>query len=676
MLLNRAIIFLFLAFFVCIVINANAQHVVDERHYPDSLQRLYQSATSDTGKAYTLFLLSDYWSDKDSAKAIQYALQAAALSKGNAYYTGLAHFYTAGVYFEYDTLQSQKEYMLAEKWLEHIYTPQAYLYRSRLWHNYGVIEQKKGNEKGFAEIIINKAIPFATKAGDSLKVAIYYQDVGTGFMNYLEYNKALEYYQKAIQILKRAGKVYVELGDCYTNTAKTHLFMENYVAAKPNLDSAFRILSANHQSSYLPEYYLTEGMYYTKIKNWDAAAHSFNKGLELANNLNRTYDALSIMFQQYGNYKGQKKYDRAKEVLLKVYAKVKIMPYNNNKQMVLYELSQTSAHLGNMTEAYHWLSEYTQLADSISFNKSRADIAALEAKYEATQKEKEILLLQEHSRKQQLALQQQRFTNYLLWGAVALSVLLLLFLYMQYRNKKRSAKLEAEAHQQKLFELEKEKKLQVYNAMLQGQEEERNRLARDLHDGLGGMLAGVKLKLSTLAGKGALKQPDMELYKVITQLDGSVNELRRIARNMMPETLLQLGLEPALSDLCNSLQTRDTHIEFQAPGLANTISQPVQITIFRIIQELLANAVRHADAHNILVQCSQNEDIVFITVEDDGKGFNPKKAQTKNGIGLANIRNRVELLHGKFEIHSVPCEGTTINIEVKINEQPYSNHNH
>ena len=230
------------------------------------------------------------------------------------------------------------------------------------------------------------------------------------------------------------------------------------------------------------------------------------------------------------------------------------------------------------------------------------------------------------------------------------------------------AQQQQQLYKKELKEIEQVAQLKVYDAMLQGQEQERNRVARDLHDGLGGMLAGVKLKLSAIAGKEEIKKTDMELYKVITQLDQSVSELRRIARNMMPETLLQLGLEPALKDLCSSLETPGLKIDFEAPGLGSHIPQPAQITIYRIIQELLSNALRHAQAKNILVQCTQNEGHVFITVEDDGIGFDVNKSAGKNGIGLSNIKSRVEFLKGKFEIHSAPGEGTTVNIEVNTNE--------
>src|SRR5690606_37489846 len=116
------------------------------------------------------------------------------------------------------------------------------------------------------------------------------------------------------------------------------------------------------------------------------------------------------------------------------------------------------------------------------------------------------------------------------------------------------------------------------------------------------------------------------------QLDQSVDELRRIARNMMPESLIYMGLQPALSDLCKSLNSEKTSVDFEAFNLRDTYEQALQITVYRIIQELLTNAIKHAEAQSVMVQCSENANRLYITVEDDGKGFDPTSVEQKDGI--------------------------------------------
>jgi signal transduction histidine kinase len=198
---------------------------------------------------------------------------------------------------------------------------------------------------------------------------------------------------------------------------------------------------------------------------------------------------------------------------------------------------------------------------------------------------------------------------------------------------------------------------------MQGEEQERKRLAIDLHDGLGGQLAGIKINLSRMATN--TDHLDTDLLKVIEQLDVSASELRRIARNMMPESLLLLGLESALKDMCDSLSSAQTQVIFQPFGISTTIPRETQVNIYRIVQELLTNAIRHAQATEILVQCSQNDARFFITLEDNGKGFIADNTAS-DGIGLNNVRSRVKYLKGKLDITSALQEGTTVNIEFDV----------
>jgi len=185
-----------------------------------------------------------------------------------------------------------------------------------------------------------------------------------------------------------------------------------------------------------------------------------------------------------------------------------------------------------------------------------------------------------------------------------------------------------------------------------------------LHDGLGGMLAGVKINLSGWAQNQGDQINHAELDRIVGQLDNSVKELRHIARNMMPETLLKFGLETALKDLCESVMTNDVKVNFQALSVKEKISTKTQLTIYRIVQELLSNAIRHANARNIIVQCSQNNKSFYITIEDDGSGFDPAVEGKTKSMGLLNIRNRIELLKGKMNIESIIDEGTVVNIEL------------
>jgi len=179
------------------------------------------------------------------------------------------------------------------------------------------------------------------------------------------------------------------------------------------------------------------------------------------------------------------------------------------------------------------------------------------------------------------------------------------------------------------------------------------------------MLAGVKINFSTWSSNHLHPEKDQEFYKILGQLDNSVSELRHVARNLMPESLLNFGLETALHDLCEFYIRKNLDIDFQAIDISKTLPLNIQLNIYRIVQELLANAIKHAEASSILLQCSQSGENFMITIEDNGKGFDKNIENTTKSMGLRNLKNRINYLKGTMEIHS-DNQGTAINIELNI----------
>lgn len=281
----------------------------------------------------------------------------------------------------------------------------------------------------------------------------------------------------------------------------------------------------------------------------------------------------------------------------------------------------------------------------------------LETKYETEKKEAQIKL-------QQSQLRQKSILNYFL---IACAVALLIISLLTYRNYKHRRKLQ----QAKIDELETEKKLTAAEAVLKGEEQERTRLAKDLHDGLGGMLSGIKYSLSNMK-ENLIMTPDnaQSFERSIDMLDSSIREMRRVAHNMMPEMLLKYGLNTALKEFCNEIDRSGViRVNYQSVGTGDIhIDQTTSVTVYRIIQELVNNAIKHANAQNVLVQLhiSEQEKLLTATVEDDGKGFDKNLAAEAKGMGWDNIRNRLEFLKGKADIHSEPGKGTSVLIEVNI----------
>jgi signal transduction histidine kinase len=281
--------------------------------------------------------------------------------------------------------------------------------------------------------------------------------------------------------------------------------------------------------------------------------------------------------------------------------------------------------------------------------------AELETKYETEKKSVKILL-------QQAQIKDKSLINYLLIGAGVGLLIILLLTYRTYLQKNK-------IQQQRINELETQQQLTATEAVLKGEEQERTRLAKDLHDGLGGMLSGIKYSFNTMKGNLVLTPENAKAFeRSMDMLDSSIKEMRRVAHNMMPEALVKFGLDTALNDFCNDINlTGALKVNYQSIGLQNiTIEQTTTITIYRIVQELINNTMKHAAATNAIVQLSQTDGKISITVEDDGKGFDTTILEKSKGIGWSSIQNRVEFLKGILDVKADAAKGTSVHIEITI----------
>ncbi|HLR37292.1 MAG TPA: sensor histidine kinase [Chitinophagaceae bacterium] len=648
---------------------ATAQTTAVDKHYTDSMKVLIQKAKADTSKALLFNKLSRYWFKKDTGKAASFARKALKLGKGYPYYSALANYHLGVSYYYQNPAGAQKYFQATIDLLEDAKAMRSLSLLSKAWKNFGATKQRvTGNNKVLMEIMLNHAIPLAQAAGDHIAEAEDYGAVALVYSNLLNHEKAILYYKKAIQIGKEVfDKHSTTLAKFYIRLAQNDMEMKQLKPVAPSLDSARQLLKNAPHSILQAMYFKTLGMYYARIQHTKQSLQALDTALRLSRRLQLPYMAGSVVFEKFRSYNFAQQYGAAKEVLTQVLHDSLIASKPRNKLRLLKYLAETNKHLGEVNQAYRRLEQYTTLADSLHKANVKSKVAELEVKYQSEKKQRKILSLQNKTQAQQLSIQENRLWNYTLLAGIIILLLICGVVYLLYRNKKRKMEQEKLLHQQKLKDIHQKHRLSLYDAMLEGQEQERQRLAQDLHDGLGGMLAGVKLKLSDIADHQKSSQ-DMELYKVINQLDNSVQELRRIAHNMMPETLLRFGVETALKDLCESLSREHLNIEFQVYQLDKELSQTIQISVYRIVQELLTNAVKHAHADNILVQCSQNENRIFITVEDDGQGFDIQSLKNKKGIGFLNIQKRIDMLHGKMEMDSRPREGTVINVEVNVYE--------
>ncbi|MCC6289394.1 MAG: sensor histidine kinase [Chitinophagaceae bacterium] len=640
---------------------------LNEQRFGDSLQKILNSTMPDSMRANAGFLLSNFWYRKDSVKGAAYLEQGRILSKNNPFQQSIYFFYLGNLKSLNNLELSASSFMKADSLLQKFSTKEAFVFRSKVWHNYGAIQQMKDDNEYFADLLLEKAIPFAIKGGDSVYLGKNYFDLGLAFTNTLQFAKAEDVWQKAIQIFNRVNAPKEHLMDVYNLSAQNYIELKDMNRARAMLDSSAALLKPYPESQYYLDYYASQGMFFNAQGKFSLANESIDKGITLSKKLNQPYREQRILLQKFFALYGEKKFDKGKEVLLTLMNSQPFISLLVNRLQVYNGMAENYAGMGDHKAAYDWLRRYSQLNDSVANVNLKSRINALTEKYKARESQEQIAILKAENEKALLTSKNNRLLTWL-FGLTSLFLLIIAALgWFYFRNHKRLQKQKELSYQQQLLEAEQKQEIQFARALLQGEEKERKRIASDLHDGLGGMLAGVKINLSKLAeNPKSVNMLNTDINKVIDQLDGSVNELRRIARNMMPESLLQLGLEVSLKDMCDAVNTASTKVEFQAFSINAGLPKETQITIYRIVQELLANVIRHANASEILVQCSQNENTFYITLEDNGKGFDISTLPLQKGIGISNVKNRVEFLKGKMDIQSSPAQGTAVNIEFNI----------
>ena len=355
---------------------------------------------------------------------------------------------------------------------------------------------------------------------------------------------------------------------------------------------------------------------------------------------NRGVNHYYVDYTEAGAYFATKKYDKA----IELYEKILQMKLNSQELvLVVYkELDKTYRAKGDLQAALDYKDKYQAHRDSMHKVETHNAIELLKIEYETDKKEMTITSLEKEK-------------VLVLWlGVAGVTVLLLLLLILLFRQ--RIIRQKKEFAEKRISELEKEKQLVVAESLLDGENHERGRLSKELHDGLGGLLTMAKLNLVRLKEIPDTKQVD----NIITLMDTSISEMRRMAHNLMPESLVSFGLRPVLEEFCSN----SGKIKFHCFGTERRLSEKEEVNLYRIASELINNALKHSGASEINVQLLFSEVSVSLTVQDNGVGFKTEDMRK----GLITVKSRTELLGAEIHIYSNPdSKGTEITIEHKTN---------
>ena len=490
--------------------------------------------------------------------------------------------------------------------------------------------------------------------GDSLLMARSYDIIQSLYYNLENYDKGIYYGETAVKWLRTFDDP-LTLGTALNNLGMNYFRKGKYKKAKEAWMEALDIGKETGNLEMEGSQMLNLGELYMNNGEYSVLNQYYGKALELYTKLDGA-EGIAIALRGLAIYEFfNKNFEAAKD-----YANRSLDVINKNnlqleKQKTLETLSTIHFALHDLITGQKYMQEATLLSDSLLNDRMRKVSIEAETKYETAKKDVQIQL-------QQSVIQQKNTLNYFLITGVAALLIISLLIYRNYKHKQN-------LQQQRINELETEKQLAATEAVLKGEEQERTRLAKDLHDGLGGMLSGIKYSMNTMKGNLIMTPDNAQAFeRSMDMLDSSIKEMRRVAHNLMPEALVKFGLDTALKDFCNDIhQSGALNVTYQSVGLqGKEPDQTTAITIFRIVQELLNNTLKHAAAKNAIVQLNRTDDQLSVTVEDDGKGFNTAVLQQSGGIGWSNIQNRVEFMKGTLDVQSAEGKGTSVHIEINL----------
>ncbi len=496
--------------------------------------------------------------------------------------------------------------------------------KAALFSNVGSVLRTVG-EKDKSREYLMQAEQLAGYLKDTALLLAVYNSLVNCYKELGEKQKAILYNDKAVrlsmQYSDRSAQIYA-----WTARGTLHRTVKQNKEAFACFDSARAIASRNHIADYRLKtfLYLSLGELCVEQGDMERAVYYLSEGRSLA----LTRLDLAMQYKCLMAWAGY---------------------YRNNH---------------NYPEAYRDLARAHELYDSILNKESHRNINELETRYRTAEKDRELAL-------QSLQLSQKEQTiqrkNFWMAAVLLLVAFVTIVLFLVIRQKVKVRKI-TESN------LEKDREIGIFKAMLEGEEKERSRIGKELHDGIISQLTAVRVRFSSfLVDNSVFNRSAFE--QSYRYLDETMRDLRKTAHNLMPEAVAKGGLIGALSDFCSKMDNENaTRIHFMTTGYS-TLDKTLELSLYRIVQELVQNALKYAAAHTLLVQVNFFEQLIEITVEDDGNGFDTGGSTT--GTGLRNIEDRIQAMSGHMELLSDLTRGTTVYIEIPLtsnfkDEHPYA----
>ena len=524
------------------------------------------------------------------------------------------------------------------------------------WHQN---EVEKALEYYYKGVTINDSL------GIEIELARNYLNIGNALSYRNSFQNALKYYSLSEDLTsKNLNGTRDSLQVAFISTCRGNIFADfdnpkkNYDSAIIMYNQALPIYQAIGRPEDLAGSFNNYGLVYEGLAKTDSSSNSLlHKALE---NYTRALDLRSeessrmISYLNIGNVQRKlNKYNMAKLSYLNALAiaeksKNQRDVMNIVENLILNNLSRSRNH-----EILKYFERYDQLKDTLYTELRAKQFEELQTKYETEKKDQQLKL-----NEATILIKTAESRTLMITLLVAIGFTIILIIIFQQRQKalKSLRQKEQELHAQEVNQMVHNQELKAINAMLEGEEKERKRIAEDLHDRVGSMLSAMKL------------QADPKNEHMNGLLDETVDEVRRISHNLETKVLNRFGLVAALEDLADKINKAEkVDFELQHLDLSERLENKVEINAYRIVQELVSNALKHSQASEITTQVNRIDNQIIITVEDNGVGFNSLEVKEQaTGMGLKNVKSRAHELNGNFNVDSGKGHGTTVTIDFPI----------
>jgi signal transduction histidine kinase len=604
----------------------------------DSLLQIIKLEQTDTGTIKALWKFGDIIVDENLDSAYFYYIKAHNLAIKQNYLKGISNTYSALAYYEgYNRNNIEKGLNYAHEYLNWATKNKYNSFIGNAFFSHAVIYHAQ-NKYDSARYYYEKAIPLIEQY-EPKQLGVIYGNMANIFDNLQYPQKAFEYFDKALDYYKK-DKDTIGLITVHINKGKTYVWMKDTLAEEKNYRIALDLATKIDNKNNMKVCYMNLSQVYQAWKMYDSSTFYIQKALELTKKVGTKEDEIRLLRVMAKNYFDQKNYTKA-YAIINGFIKDTVganLPLNLQSNILSIQYDVLIG-LKKYKEATEVIEKYLELNAIITTNEKDTEMLELDEKLKKSEQTKQLL-----EKENQLVKQRSTIT-YLLTGLGVATVLGLCFFYFQ--------RLKIEAKKRELLNLQREQELKATKAKLEGQFNERIRIAKEIHDDLGSSMTSISLLSEVLK-----KKIDTNIYPEINRISYSSSEMV----DKMNEIIwtLNIGNDNVQSLVAyirkfatNFLDDAQLMLSFEADNLPleKEIDGSVRRNIYLCVKEAMNNIVKHAKAHKIEVKIDTNTEGLKINIKDDGKGIDAQHISIL-GNGLKNMQKRMHDIGGQFIIYN------------------------